>query len=52
MKLRFATDDDVNPTLPLITTVLQEQLGLKLTSAKVPVKMVVIDHLDKVPTDN
>ena len=52
VKLRFATDDDVNPTLPLITTVLQEQLGLKLTSAKVPVKMVVIDHLDKVPTDN
>jgi len=30
----------------------QSQLGLKLTPKKVPVEMLVIDHVEKVPTEN
>ncbi|HET9409334.1 MAG TPA: TIGR03435 family protein [Candidatus Sulfotelmatobacter sp.] len=29
-----------------------EKLGLKLTKQKLPVEMIVIDHLEKIPTDN
>jgi uncharacterized protein (TIGR03435 family) len=37
---------------PNIFAALQEQLGLKLESKKVTVDMVVIDHIDKIPSDN
>lgn len=37
------------PTLPVA---LQEQLGLKLEAKKGPVDLLVIDHLDKSPTEN
>jgi uncharacterized protein (TIGR03435 family) len=30
----------------------EEQLGLKLTGQRVPVEMIVIDHLEEVPTEN
>jgi uncharacterized protein (TIGR03435 family) len=52
IKLRYATENDVESALPSLTTALREQLGLRLTSAKVPVEMVVIDHLEKAPTEN
>jgi uncharacterized protein (TIGR03435 family) len=37
---------------PTIYTALQEQLGLKLVAQKLPVEIIVIDHVEKVPTEN
>jgi uncharacterized protein (TIGR03435 family) len=39
------------PVLSLFTA-LQEQLGLRLESHKVPGDVVIVDHVDKVPTEN
>ena len=43
------SDDQGGPTL---VTAVQEQLGLKLESKKGPVDMLVIDKLEKTPTEN
>jgi uncharacterized protein (TIGR03435 family) len=46
-----ATDD--TPTGgPTLLKAVQDQLGLKLESAKDPIDILVIDHIDKIPTDN
>ncbi len=38
---------------PTLFTALEKQLGLKLVKAKgVPVDVLVIDHVDRVPTEN
>ena len=47
-----AADASTDSTLPSIFTAVQEQLGLKLEGQKVPVDFVVIDHAEKVPSDN
>jgi uncharacterized protein (TIGR03435 family) len=52
IKLDFAADLATDPSLPSLFTALRETLGLKLEAQKVPVEMLVIDHLDKVPTPN
>jgi uncharacterized protein (TIGR03435 family) len=37
---------------PTIFAALQEQLGLKLESKKVPVDTVVVDHIERTPSEN
>ena len=52
INLTYAPANDPNSTLPSLFTAIQEQLGLKLEPAKVPVDYLVIDYADRVPTEN
>jgi uncharacterized protein (TIGR03435 family) len=49
--LESGCDAGGNPA-PSLYTALQETLGLRLQSQKVPVDMVVVDHANRVPTEN
>ena len=51
-KLSYSPGNDPNSTLPDFFTAIQEQLGLKLEPQKLPVEFLIIDHVDKIPTDN
>jgi uncharacterized protein (TIGR03435 family) len=37
---------------PSLFTIIQEQLGLKLEARKGPVEILVIDHVERIPTEN
>ena len=58
--LRYAPDslpgsnprNEADESLPSFFTAVEEQLGLRLVSAKVEVDTVVIDHVDAEPTPN
>lgn len=50
--LKFAPMNDIESSLPSIFTAVQEQLGLKLEKQTVQEDVFVIDHIDKVPTEN
>jgi uncharacterized protein (TIGR03435 family) len=52
IELSYAPANDPNSALPSLFTAIQDQLGLKLEPAKVPVDYIVIDHADRVPTEN
>jgi uncharacterized protein (TIGR03435 family) len=52
--LQYAPDDiaaTMPDRLPLLDAV-QSELGLKLEARKGPVKVIVIDHIEKTPTEN
>ncbi len=52
VKLNFAQDVDQESSLPSLFTALHEDLGLELRTGKVSIPMLVIDHLDRIPTEN
>jgi uncharacterized protein (TIGR03435 family) len=52
IKLRFAPGLDQDSTLPSLFTALHETLGLELKAQQVPMQVLVIDHIDRVPTPN
>jgi uncharacterized protein (TIGR03435 family) len=48
-----AASDQSGGGLPTIFTAVEKQLGLRLEKVKdVPLDVIVIDHVDKVPTEN
>ena len=51
-ELKFARDDDKESMLPSFPTALRETFGLRLEKTKVRLEVVVIDHVDKIPTEN
>jgi uncharacterized protein (TIGR03435 family) len=57
-QLRWASDEmtnsgdsDPNPA-PSLFTALQDTLGLMVQKQRVPVDMIVVDHAERVPTEN
>lgn len=44
--------DTANPPAPILATAIQKQLGLQLVSKKLPFNVVVVDAVDRLPTEN
>ncbi len=44
--------DDANDPAPDIFNAFEKQLGLKFQKTKAPLDVIVVDRIDKTPTDN
>ena len=51
VSFRFAPLEDTESTAPSIFTAVSE-LGLELEKSSVPLQVLVIDHIDRFPTEN
>ena len=38
--------------VPIVSSAMEKQLGLRLEKAKIPVDVLVIDHVEKTPSVN
>jgi uncharacterized protein (TIGR03435 family) len=45
-------DPGQQDAVPIISSAIEKQLGLKLEATKIPVDTLVIDHVEKTPTEN
>jgi uncharacterized protein (TIGR03435 family) len=52
IRLDYAPEGAANSDRPSLFTALQEQLGLQLVTRKVPVELLVIDRVERVPSEN
>ena len=51
-KFEYAADPNQPDSAPALTTAIRQSLGLRLQSAKGPIEILVIDHVEKAPTEN
>jgi uncharacterized protein (TIGR03435 family) len=51
-KSRIHAPNAADVHAPSLFAALQEQLGLKLEARKGPVQVLVVDHVEKTPTEN
>ncbi len=52
IKLEFAPDIEQDSSLPSVFTALRDTLGLELKAQQIPMQVLVIDHIDRVPAAN
>ncbi len=50
--LEYSNLEDSGDPSPDLMAALQQQLGLRLEARKAPVETILVDHLDKNPTEN
>ncbi|HEX4065996.1 MAG TPA: TIGR03435 family protein [Acidobacteriaceae bacterium] len=52
VNLHFAPDVESDSPLPSVFTAVRDSLGLELKARRIPVRILMIDHVDEAPTAN